>query len=78
MSKKIEKYTWEDLRKHKGMPKSLFADWLGIEVSNYSRKETYERKMNAAELRDLINRFEWLNVNNVIISKEELDAYLED
>lgn len=78
MSKKIEKYTWEDLRKHKGMPKSLFADWLGIEVSNYSRKETYERKMNAAELRDLINRFEWLNVNNVIISKEELDDYLKD
>ena len=78
MSKKIEKYTWEDLRKHKGMGKSLFADWLDIEKSNYSRKESYERKMNARELRELVNRFEWLNVNNIITCQEELDEYLED
>lgn len=78
MNRKIEKYTWEDIRNHKGMTKALFADWMDMEKSNYHRKESYERKMNAFEMRDLINRFEWLNVNNLIITKEERDAYNED
>lgn len=71
------KYSWKDIRNQLGMKPALFADLMGLSPSNYSRKETYERKMNASELRDLINRFEWLNVNNVILTKEELDEYLE-